>query len=184
MWHVPNTHFPGRNLAESNFHSQGVSAPPGYSDELSVRKPRTSQLSDSDTEFLVRGIDCALSANSRNQSSQLQSVWSEEASELPEFSLPNVYYIGRPILRLNQFQKFSIPTLFYIFYSFPSEMYQSLAAAELYKKHWRYDLATSKWFTNAMSVWKCFDLDLWSEQEASVPTTLLRLEEFNARPRT
>mmetsp|Transcript_11473 Transcript_11473/g.22537 ORF Transcript_11473/g.22537 Transcript_11473/m.22537 type:complete len:221 (-) Transcript_11473:969-1631(-) len=174
-----------QGLAESSLHSQGVSAPPGYSDDSNRQMPSAAQHKpfDADADILSRGCDI-LTVCPRNQSSSLMSLWSEEAADLPEFSLPNVYYIDKPILKMSQFQKYSAATLFYIFYGFPKDLYQSLAANELYKRGWKYDLRSSMWFISDKGTWKSFNSATWSEETSNVPSSLLKLEEFNSRPRS
>lgn len=167
-------------LAESNLHSQRVSAPPGYAGD-SVR-PAPNPYYDDD--ILSRGCDSTQFDMSQNLSSRLLSPWSEESAELPEFWLPNTYYLHIPTFKQSYFQKFVVTTLFYIFYAFPKDMLQSLAANELYKRGWKFDLDTKRWHTtNEEGTWKTFDLESWSEKTVQSPTSLLRHEEFSARPR-
>jgi hypothetical protein len=51
--------------------------------------------------------------------------------EMPELSLPVSYLHSKPILKSSHLKKFSLETLFYIFYNMPGELLQSLAAEEL-----------------------------------------------------
>jgi hypothetical protein len=51
------------------------------------------------------------------------------------------------MLKESWFGKFTIETLFYIFYYMPKDSLQLIAAEELYKRKWRYHTDYSVWFT-------------------------------------
>ena len=49
-------------------------------------------------------------------------------TELPEFSLPPVYFCWKPILKVSLLANFKETTLFYMFYGIPNETCQAEAA--------------------------------------------------------
>jgi hypothetical protein len=79
-------------------------------------------------EFLKKGVDAKTEVPS---CSSLESVFHDHPASKPEFSLPTCYYFKEPILKAGYIQRFSSETLFYIFYNFPGEYLQTLAAADL-----------------------------------------------------
>jgi CCR4-NOT transcription complex subunit 2 len=62
-----------------------------------------------------------------------------ESDAMPEFVIPEIYLCKNPILKGSHIGKFSLQTLFYIFYSMTNEFHQAIAAEDLYKRNWRYD---------------------------------------------
>mmetsp|Transcript_30014 Transcript_30014/g.61986 ORF Transcript_30014/g.61986 Transcript_30014/m.61986 type:complete len:299 (+) Transcript_30014:54-950(+) len=63
----------------------------------------------------------------------------------PEFYLPQSYFMNPPSPKLEHFSKFSLETLFYMFYSMPRDMQQALAAWQLYERGWLYHKTEKMW---------------------------------------
>jgi CCR4-NOT transcription complex subunit 2 len=66
-------------------------------------------------------------------------------------------------------QKFSLGTLFYIFYNVVGERLQALAAEELYRREWLYESKSSLWYVLQSGEWKMFDLTRWEAVTCSPP---------------
>ncbi|KAE9585724.1 hypothetical protein Lalb_Chr24g0394301 [Lupinus albus] len=110
------------------------------------------RMSDPDLTSLALGIDLTTLGLNLNSSENLHktfgSPWSDEpAKGDPEFSVPQCYYVKQPpALHQGYFSKFSVETLFYIFYSMPKDEAQLYAANELYKRGWFYHKEHRLWF--------------------------------------
>ncbi|OIW09167.1 hypothetical protein TanjilG_11305 [Lupinus angustifolius] len=110
------------------------------------------RMSDPDLTSLALGIDLTTLGLNLNSSENLHktfgSPWSDEpAKGDPEFSVPQCYYAKQPpALHQGYFSKFSVETLFYIFYSMPKDEAQLYAANELYKRGWFYHKEHRLWF--------------------------------------
>ncbi|CAL2264208.1 unnamed protein product [Prunus armeniaca] len=95
------------------------------------------RMSDPDLTSLALGIDLTTLGLNLNSTENLHktfgSPWSDEpAKGDPEFSVPQCYYAKQPpALHQGYFSKFSVETLFYIFYSMPKDEAQLYAANEL-----------------------------------------------------
>ncbi|XP_010521807.1 PREDICTED: probable NOT transcription complex subunit VIP2 [Tarenaya hassleriana] len=136
-----------------SFRDQGIKATQSNPDRfgllglLSVIK-----ISDPDLTSLALGIDLTTLGLNLNSTENLHktfgSPWSNEpAKGDPEFSLPHCYYAkSPPPLHLGYFAKFSVETLFYIFYSMPKDGAQLYAANELYNRGWFYHKEHKSWF--------------------------------------
>ncbi|EOY34186.1 NOT2 / NOT3 / NOT5 family isoform 6 [Theobroma cacao] len=96
------------------------------------------RMSDPDLTSLALGIDLTTLGLNLNSSENLHknfgSPWSDEpAKGDPEFTVPQCYYAKQPpALHQGYFSKFTVDTLFYIFYSMPKDEAQLYAANELY----------------------------------------------------
>ena len=66
-------------------------------------------------------------------------------NEDPQVKVPQCYMIHPPSVKLDQFSKFQVETLFYMFYQLPKDILQALAAQELYKRDWRYHGELTMW---------------------------------------
>ena len=55
-----------------------------------------------------------------------------------EYNLPPSYYARAPTLRSKHLKRFSVETLFYIFYQLPRDVLQAYAARELGLRGWLY----------------------------------------------
>ncbi|KAK7324979.1 hypothetical protein VNO77_28975 [Canavalia gladiata] len=110
------------------------------------------RMSDPDLTSLALGIDLTTLGLNLNSSENLHktfgSPWSDEpAKGDPEFSVLHCYYAKLPpSLHLGYFSKFTVETLFYIFYSMPKDEAQLYAANELYKRGWFYHKEHRLWF--------------------------------------
>ncbi|KEH39407.1 probable NOT transcription complex subunit VIP2 isoform X3 [Medicago truncatula] len=110
------------------------------------------RMSDPDLTSLALGIDLTTLGLNLNSSENLHktfgSPWSEEpAKGDPEFSVLQCYYAKPPpALHQGYFAKFTLETLFYIFYSMPKDEAQLYAANELYKRGWFYHKEHRMWY--------------------------------------
>ncbi|KAM5583843.1 putative NOT transcription complex subunit VIP2 [Rosa sericea] len=126
--------------------SQSAPDPFGLLGLLSVIR-----MSDPDLTSLALGIDLTTLGLNLNSTENLHktfgSPWSDEpAKGDPEFSVPQCYYAKQPpALHQGYFSKFSVETLFYIFYSMPKDEAQIHAANELYNKGWFYHKEHHLW---------------------------------------
>ncbi|KAF8010671.1 hypothetical protein BT93_J1350 [Corymbia citriodora subsp. variegata] len=133
--------------------SQSTPDPYGLLGLLSVIRT-----SDPDLASLALGIDLTTLGLNLNSSEDLHktfgSPWSDEpAKGDPEFSVPQCYYSKQPpTLHQGYFAKFSVETLFYIFYSMPKDEAQLYAANELYNRGWVYHRELRLWFLRASNM--------------------------------
>ncbi|ONI00405.1 hypothetical protein PRUPE_6G087300 [Prunus persica] len=127
--------------------SQSAPDPFGLLGLLSVIR-----MSDPDLTSLALGIDLTTLGLNLNSTENLHktfgSPWSDEpAKGDPEFSVPQCYYAKQPpALHQGYFSKFSVETLFYIFYSMPKDEAQLYAANELNNRGWFYHKEHRLWF--------------------------------------
>lgn len=86
--------------------------------------------------------------SSENLHETFKSPWAEgPANDDPKFNVPQCYYAEQPpALRKLYYTKFSVETLFYIFYSMPKDTAQLYAADELYERGWSYHKERCFWF--------------------------------------
>ncbi|KAI9195828.1 hypothetical protein LWI28_018488 [Acer negundo] len=116
------------------------------------------KMSDPDLTSLALGIDLTTLGLNLNSTENLHktfgSPWSDEpAKGDPEFIVPQCYYAKQPpALHLGYFAKFSVETLFYIFYSMPKDEAQLFAANELYNKGWFFHKELRHWFIRVTNV--------------------------------
>ncbi|XP_065866214.1 probable NOT transcription complex subunit VIP2 isoform X2 [Euphorbia lathyris] len=116
------------------------------------------RMSDPDLTSLALGIDLTTLGLNLNSTENLHktfgSPWSDEpAKGDPEFSVPQCYYAKQPpALHQGYFSKFTVETLFYIFYSMPKEEAQLYAANELYNRGWFYHKEIRLWFIRVPNV--------------------------------
>ncbi|XP_059429997.1 probable NOT transcription complex subunit VIP2 isoform X2 [Corylus avellana] len=110
------------------------------------------RMSDPDLTSLALGIDLTTLGLNLNSTENLHktfgSPWSDEpAKGDPEFTVPQCYYAKHPpALHQSYFSKFTVETLFYIFYSMPKDEAQLYAANELYNRGWFYHKEHRLWF--------------------------------------
>ncbi|XP_068311746.1 probable NOT transcription complex subunit VIP2 isoform X6 [Pyrus communis] len=110
------------------------------------------RMSDPDLTSLALGIDLTTLGLNLNSTENLHktfgSPWSDEpAKGDPEFGVPQCYYTKQPpVLHKGYFSKFSVETLFYIFYSMPKDEAQLYAANELNNRGWFYHKEHRLWF--------------------------------------
>ncbi|XP_022729879.1 probable NOT transcription complex subunit VIP2 isoform X8 [Durio zibethinus] len=116
------------------------------------------KMSDPDLTSLALGIDLTTLGLNLNSSENLHktfgSPWSDEpAKGDPEFTVPQCYYAKQPpTLHQGYFSKFTVDTLFYIFYSMPKDEAQLYAANELYNRGWFYHKEHRLWFIRVPNV--------------------------------
>ncbi|KAB1996957.1 hypothetical protein ERO13_D13G235000v2 [Gossypium hirsutum] len=116
------------------------------------------RMNDLDLTSLALGIDLTTLGLNLNSSENLYktfgSPWSDEpAKGDPEFTVPQCYYAKQPPpLHQGYFSKFTVDTLFYIFYSMPKDEAQLYAANELYNRGWFYHKEHRCWFIRVPNV--------------------------------
>lgn len=66
----------------------------------------------------------------------------------PQYTLPACYRVERPFgAQHDKLRQYSDETLFYIFYTMPSDVMQEMAAIELQTRNWRYHKEIHLWLT-------------------------------------
>ncbi|KAK8596415.1 hypothetical protein V6N13_001044 [Hibiscus sabdariffa] len=116
------------------------------------------KMTDPDLTSLALGIDLTTLGLNLNSSENLHKIfsspWSDEpAKGDPEFTVPQCYYAKQPpALHQGYFSKFTVDTLFYIFYSMPKDEAQLYAANELYNRGWFYHKEHRTWFIRVPNV--------------------------------
>lgn len=116
------------------------------------------KMSDPDLTSLALGIDLTTLGLNLNSTENLHktfgSPWSDEpAKGDPEFTVPQCHYAKQPpALHQGYFSKFTVETLFYIFYSMPKDEAQLYAANELYNRGWFYHKEHRLWFIRVPNV--------------------------------
>lgn len=61
------------------------------------------------------------------------------------YKVPSCYLSPNAAFKVDHLSKFSVETLFYIFYLLPRDVMQNLAAMELYRREWRYHGELKVW---------------------------------------
>ncbi|KAJ3114528.1 hypothetical protein HDU96_001990 [Phlyctochytrium bullatum] len=108
---------------------------------------------DQDMSTLALGTDLTtlglnLGSPSGNLHTSLMSVYADNPCDplQPQFHLPSCYKIPQTIPHpITKIKALSEETLFYIFYAFPRDSLQEVAAQELYKRHWRFHKELRLW---------------------------------------
>lgn len=130
------------------------------------------RMTDLDLNTLALGMDLTTLGLNLNSPDCLHatfaSPWSDTpARKEPEMYLPSCYYMNPPQLKTAHLQKFSLETLFYIFFNMPRDTLQACAAAELYNRGWKYHRDLKTWFImqeeDASPRWVCFDPNTWEK---------------------
>ncbi|CAK9143982.1 unnamed protein product [Ilex paraguariensis] len=138
------------------------------------------RMSDPDLTSLALGIDLTTLGLNLNSTENLHkafgSPWSDEpAKGDPEFNVPQCYYARQPpALNQSYFSKFSLDTVFYVFYSMPKDEAQLHASDELYNRGWFYHREHRLWFLRVADMeplvktaayergsYICFDPNTW-----------------------
>lgn len=146
------------------------------------------RMNDSDLNTLALGLDLTtlgLDLNSPDcLSGTFASPWSDApAKEDPELHLAASYYTSPPQLKTSHLQRFTLETLFYIFFNMPRDMLQAYAAAELYNRGWKYHRDLKTWLIvqedDSQARWVCFNPNSWDKQfyNQSVDTTRFLTED-------
>ncbi len=107
---------------------------------------------DPDLNTLALGTDLTTLGLNLNSTEVLYSTFAYPALDLPtrtepDYVLPYCYYMQPPALKTSHLAKFTLETLFYIFYNMPKDTLQVYAAKELYNREWRYHKELKLWFT-------------------------------------
>mmetsp|Transcript_30360 Transcript_30360/g.99140 ORF Transcript_30360/g.99140 Transcript_30360/m.99140 type:complete len:311 (-) Transcript_30360:560-1492(-) len=119
---------------------------------------RVLRATEPDTNMLALGTDLMSLGLNLNSPECLyatfNSPWSAEPAPgaEPEFALPACYAVPAPAANPQHVTKFETETLLYIFYSMPSDLFQTMAAQELYRRKWRYHTRLKLWFADAADV--------------------------------
>eukprot|EP00448_Togula_jolla_P027726 CAMPEP_0170650444 /NCGR_PEP_ID=MMETSP0224-20130122/45806_1 /TAXON_ID=285029 /ORGANISM="Togula jolla, Strain CCCM 725" /LENGTH=322 /DNA_ID=CAMNT_0010982107 /DNA_START=16 /DNA_END=982 /DNA_ORIENTATION=+ len=130
------------------------------------------RMTDPDLNQLALGMDLTTLGLNLNSPECLYatfaSPWSDTPTRKdPEFYLPPCYYMNPPQLKTAHLQRFSMETLFYIFFNMPKDTLQAYAAAELYNRGWRYHRELKTWFffteEDDQPQWWCFDTHTWEQ---------------------
>lgn len=130
------------------------------------------RMTDPDLNTLALGMDLTTLGLNLNSPECLYatfaSPWSDApARKDPEFNLPPCYYMSPPQLKTAHLQRFSLETLFYIFFNMPRDTLQAYAAAELYNKGWKYHRELKTWFIyqeeEGQPRWVCFNPNSWEK---------------------
>lgn len=114
------------------------------------------RVTDKDTSALALGTDLTLFGLNLSSSEcsymSFNSPFSEQPSNESQFTTPPYYLIPQVAnMKIENFPKFQIETLFYLFYTMPKDVYQVAAAQELYRREWRYHGELRVWFKQRSS---------------------------------
>eukprot|EP00762_Andalucia_godoyi_P000739 ANDGO_03761.mRNA.1 putative NOT transcription complex subunit VIP2 len=140
----------GNSATSSNLTTQPKSELETYGllgllEILSMSKPDLSMIS--------LGLDLTqLGLNLGSQEPLFKSFlspWIETSPSQKNFKVPACYRMSPPALRPQNFQKFALETLFFIFYAMPRDLLQAAAAQELYNRKWRYHKQLKQWISRA-----------------------------------
>ena len=63
----------------------------------------------------------------------------------PSFNIPPCYVMHPPSLKGEHLSKFSVETLFYMFYNMPKDLLQAYSTQELYRREWRFHGELKAW---------------------------------------
>jgi len=112
------------------------------------------RMTDPDVSTLALGTDLTTLGLNLNSSEVLYATLASPCLDVPtraepDYVLPFAYYMQPPALKTSHLAKFTLETLFYIFYAMPKDTLQVYAARELYKRDWRYHKELKLWFSRA-----------------------------------
>lgn len=112
------------------------------------------RMTDPDLNTLSLGTDLTTLGLNLNSSEVLYATFAYPCLDLPcrseyDYVLPLCYYMQPPALKTSHLAKFTLETLFYIFYNMPKDTLQVYSAKELYNREWRYHKELKLWFTRA-----------------------------------
>ncbi|KAG5184628.1 hypothetical protein JKP88DRAFT_163138 [Tribonema minus] len=142
---------------------------------------RVIRMTDPDLNMLALGSDLTTLGLNLDSSEVLYATfagpWAEgPSSGEPQFQLPQCYYMQPPSLKTTHFSKFTLETLFYIFYAMPSDILQAYAAQELYLRDWRFHADLKLWLKRATAADSAaqvrfifFDHNVWERRGFSGP---------------
>lgn len=105
--------------------------------------------SDKDSQQLSLGTDLTTFGLNLSASENLYptfiSPFTENMLDEKPYKVPACYLAPTAILKAEHITKFQVETLFYMFYLMPKDVFQSLAALELYRREWRYHGELKVW---------------------------------------
>lgn len=105
--------------------------------------------SDKDSQQLSLGTDLTTFGLNLSASENLYptfiSPFTENMLDEKPYKVPSCYLAPTASLKAEHITKFSVETLFYMFYLMPKDVFQSLAALELYRREWRYHGELKVW---------------------------------------
>ncbi|PRP80250.1 hypothetical protein PROFUN_12189 [Planoprotostelium fungivorum] len=139
------------------------------------------RMTEPDLNTLALGTDLTTLGLNLNSPDTLYSTfgspWADTpAKREPEFYIPMCYYMQQPLHSpLYKLHLCSDEMLFYMFYCMPKDFLQVAAAAELFKRDWRYHKELKIWITRILNVeptiktpmyergsYDYFDINSWS----------------------
>jgi hypothetical protein len=157
---------------------------PGGFQPPSPQPPPQAKPRSADLVWLQEGIDLTqLGLSDRKSSSLLESPFTGLAASEPEFGLPACYSAGVVSLKPSHLQKFSLSTLFYLFYSMPGQYLQTAAAEDLYRREWMFHPPSSTWYrSKGLTERQVFNTQAWAvERTTRVPESLLSRDEVRSQ---
>ncbi|CAE7722490.1 VIP2, partial [Symbiodinium microadriaticum] len=103
-----------------------------------------------DLNTLALGSDLTTFGLNLNATEPLYSSFSspfmdQTASAEPQYTTPACYHMHPPTLKAEHLSKFTLETLFYMFYAMPRDVLQATAAIELHRREWRYHSELRIW---------------------------------------
>lgn len=105
---------------------------------------------------------------------------------IPDFTLPSAYSVNNVPPLHTRIDAFSDETLFAIFYQYPRDVMQEIAAGQLHQRDWRWNIKERKWMmkdpsagppmrindTTERGVYVFFDAMNWRRERVSLPLTV------------
>lgn len=149
------------------------------------------RMTDPDLNTLALGTDLTTLGLNLNSSEVLYATFGSPCADVPtrlepDYVLPYCYYMQPPALKTSHLSKFTLDTLFYIFYQMTKDTLQVYAAKELYKRDWRYHKELKLWFcrntdkdnkNGSETQYMYFDVTTW-EKKVYRDTHLLQPTQF------
>mmetsp|Transcript_3496 Transcript_3496/g.4054 ORF Transcript_3496/g.4054 Transcript_3496/m.4054 type:complete len:472 (+) Transcript_3496:51-1466(+) len=112
------------------------------------------RMTDADRNALALGTDLTMLGINLNTGEKLYTYFASPFSESPatkepHYQLPMCYYMQPPTIKTGHMAKFTLETLFYLFYTMPKDIMQACTAQELYSRDWKYHAELKRWFKRA-----------------------------------
>ena len=114
------------------------------------------RMTDPDLNTLALGTDLTTLGLNLSSTEVLYATFAYPASPASpttsapaDYVLPFCYYMQPPALKTSHLSKFTLETLFYIFYCMPRDTLQVYASKELYSRDWRYHKDIKLWLTRS-----------------------------------
>mmetsp|Transcript_26911 Transcript_26911/g.40727 ORF Transcript_26911/g.40727 Transcript_26911/m.40727 type:complete len:474 (-) Transcript_26911:215-1636(-) len=109
------------------------------------------RMTDADRNALALGTDLTMLGINLNTGEKLYTNFASPfsdspATQEPHYQLPMCYYMQPPTIKTGHMTKFTLETLFYLFYTMPKDIMQACTAQELYSREWRYHAELKRWF--------------------------------------